>query len=220
MSASSSPGPADAEPVAPLLEIAHRPTLGRRLISWASRPPGRLYLPACAVTAGMLAFSASLPGWHVVTFVLGVLAGGFLAAMGALRLGIALTVARPMIRRYWLRWITAPLIATGLAVVLLTELPLQLRVAASDAALQELGAELQEDGSIPLEGQRAGLFRLESATVNGDGTVRFTPAAQGVFADRGIAYAPEGLVQGVFLPGHGNLVYHHLHGPWYEWTSY
>jgi hypothetical protein len=86
--------------------------------------------------------------------------------------------------------------------------------------LQELGAELQEDGSIPLEGQRAGLFRLESATVNGDGTVRFTPAAQGVFADRGIAYAPEGLVQGVFLPGHGNLVYHHLHGPWYEWTSY
>jgi hypothetical protein len=220
MSASSSPGPADAEPVAPLLEIAHRPTLGRRLISWASRPPGRLYLPACAVAAAILAFSASLPGWHLITFIVGVLAGGFLAAMGALRLGIALTVARPMIRRYWLRWITAPLIAMGLIALILTELPLQARVAASEEALQELGAELPEDGTVDLGGRRAGLFGLESATVNGDGTVRFTPADNAVFTDRGIAYAPEGLVQGVFLPGHGNRVYHRLHGPWYEWTSY
>lgn len=219
MSAATPPGTPSEEPVAKLIEIA-KPTIGQRLISWASRPPGRLYLPACAAVALVLVYSISMPGWHLLSLLFGVLAGGFLAAMGALRLGIALTVARPMIRYYWLRWITAPLIVLALVLLTVTDLPLQMRVNASEGAMVEVGENLNPSTTIPLDGQRAGLFTLESGTVHDDGTVRFAVQGAGFLRDSGLAYTTSELPTGVFIPGHGNVTYSHLSGPWYVWFSH
>lgn len=211
--------PADDGPVARLIEMADRPTVGQRLISWASRPPGRLYLPACTVAAGILVYSASFPGWNLVTLGLGALTGGLLAAMGALRLGIALTIARPMILRFWLRWITAPLIAVGTIGLVLTDLPLQARINTSAEALLETGVDIPDETTLELHGERVGLFNLESATVH-DGTMRFAVSRAGVLRTHGLAHSEEPLETDVFIPGHGNLVYTHVDGPWYVWLEY
>src|SRR5690625_679453 len=71
-----------------LIEIAHKPTVAERLVSWASRPPGRLYIPACVVIALILLHEDSMPGGHLTSWLLGVGGGTILASMGALRLGI------------------------------------------------------------------------------------------------------------------------------------
>lgn len=209
--------------VARLLEISQRPTLGQRLISWASRPPGHLYLPACTLAALGLVVSFSVPGWHLWGFAAAALAGGFLAMMGALRLGIALTVARPMIRHYWLRWITAPVIAAITLALAVTDAPLHLRLAASSDALMELAEEHRPDdedtATVPV-GERAGLFTVDALRVRPDGTVQFSIAGAGLVRPWGLAHNGDGLETDVFITGHDTQVYTHLHGPWYAWRAY
>ncbi|MDS1271270.1 hypothetical protein RIF23_13285 [Lipingzhangella sp. LS1_29] len=218
---SSAQGP---ESVDRLLELAQPPTLAQRLTAWGSRPPGRIYLPACAVVGAALLVEDSFPGRHLGSLVLAVGGGMLLALMGALRLGIALCVARPMIRRYWLRWITAPVLAATTVTLALADLPLQARVVASEDALLQQAAELNPSTTIPLDGERVGLYRLESGVhIEGPGdteTVRFDVRGAGILRSSGLAHTEDELPTGTFVPGHGGAVYKHLHGPWYSWTEY
>lgn len=208
------------DPVAPLLQIAHRPTLGRRLVSWSSRPPGRLYLPACAAIGLVLLYEDSVPGGHLPAFVLGMGGGAVLAAMGALRLGIAMGVARPMVRRYWMRWIAAPLVAATAIVLSLADIPLQGRVASSAEQLLEVRATADGSTTIPMNGDWAGLYPLTSVGVLGDGTTLYGVQGAGLLDRSGLAYSTEPLEEGVFLSGHGNRVYEHITDDWYSWTEY
>ncbi|MDA2811956.1 hypothetical protein O4J56_15040 [Nocardiopsis sp. RSe5-2] len=208
------------DPVAPLLRIAHRPTLARRLVSWSSRPPGRLYLPACACIGLVLLYEDSVPGGHLPAFVLGMGGGAVLAAMGALRLGIAMGVARPMVRRYWMRWIAAPLVATAAIVLAVADIPLQGRVAASAEQLMEVRDTANSSTTVPMNGDWAGLYPLTSVGVLEDGTTLYGVQGAGLLNRSGLAYSPEPLDEGVFIGGHGNRVYEHITDGWYAWTAY
>ncbi|GAA3747633.1 hypothetical protein HDA32_001543 [Spinactinospora alkalitolerans] len=211
--------PAGEDSVAKLIEIADKPTFGRRLISWGSRPPGRLYLPACVLIGLALLYEDSMPGGHLPTFVIGMGGGALLAGMGALRLGTALTVARPMIRHYWLRWITAPLIALAAIALSVSDAPLQARVDASAQELLHVRDTLNRSTTIPLNGEWVGLYPLKAASVD-DGVTRFTVQGAGLLNESGLAYSSEPLPTDVFVPGHGGVVYEHISGNWYSWTEY
>ncbi|GAA1076798.1 hypothetical protein [Nocardiopsis metallicus] len=218
MSASAS-GPNPDGSVAKLIEIAEKPTLAQRLISWASRPPGRLYIPACGVIGLVLLFEDSMPAGHLPTFVIGMVGGLLLAGMGALRLGIALAVARPMIRHYWLRWISAPLIAflsLGLAVA---DVPLQMRVQASAEQLLELRDEIADPTTIPRNGEWTGMYSLRSVSVTDDVT-HYEVEDAGLFYRAGLAHSTEEIPVGVFVPGQGSRIYEHISGDWYVWVDH
>ncbi|MEV2276649.1 hypothetical protein AB0I72_13790 [Nocardiopsis sp. NPDC049922] len=206
--------------VAKLIEIAEQPTLGQRLISWASRPPGRLYIPACGVVGLVLVFEDSVPAGHLPTFTIGLVCGLLLAAMGALRLGIALAVARPMIRYYWLRWISAPLIAAVALGVSGADIPLHLRMAASTDQLLELGEEVDDGERVARDGSWTGAYPLTEVSVSGDIT-HFTVQGAGVLdPSAGLAHSTEDIPVGVFVPGQGSRVYEHVSGDWYAWVSH
>ncbi|QBI55282.1 hypothetical protein [Streptomonospora litoralis] len=210
---------ADEGSVAKLIEIAHPPTPRQRLSSWASRPPGRLYIPACVLVGLVLLYEDSVPGGHLPSFVIGMGGGALLAAMGALRLGIAVSIARPMILRYRLRWIAAPLIAAGAIALSLTDIPLQARVETSAAALRAVGDTARPATTAPLD-TWAGLYPLKSVSVTEDGVTRYTVRGAGLLDASGLAYSREPLRTDVFLQGHGGVVYEHISGPWYSWTEY
>ncbi len=218
MSAAAS-GPDPDGSMAKLIEIAEKPTLGQRLISWASRPPGRLYIPACGVIGLALLFEDSVPAGHLPTFVIGLGGGLLLAGMGALRLGIALAVARPMIRRYWLRWISAPLIAAVALGLAVADVPLQTRVQASAEELLALRQDTDDLTTIPLNGQRAGLYSLHSISVS-EGITHYAVEGSGLFAPSGLAYSTEEIPEGVFVPGQGSKIYEHVSGDWYVWVDH
>ncbi|MBB6119107.1 hypothetical protein [Nocardiopsis algeriensis] len=218
MSAAGS-GAGPEGPVAKLIEIAEKPTFGQRLISWASRPPGRLYIPACAVVAAAVLFEDSVPAGHLPTFAFALGGGLLLAGMGALRMGIALAVARPMIRNYWLRWLSAPLIAAAAIGLAVADVPLQARVQASADDLVALGATTNDSTSIPLGGERTGLYSLNSVTV-AEEVVHFEVEGAGLFYPAGLAHSPEEIPEGVFVPGQGARVYEHVDGDWYVWVEH
>ncbi|GAA4909668.1 hypothetical protein [Streptomonospora salina] len=205
--------------VAKLIEIAHPPTPRQRLASWASRPPGRLYIPACTLVALVLLFEDSVPGGHLAAFVIGMGGGAVLAAMGALRLGIAVSIARPMIARYWLRWTTAPLIAAAAIVLSVTDVPLQARLDTSTAALRAVGDTARPATTAPTD-TWAGLYPLSSVSVTSDGVTRFTVRGAGLLNPSGVAHSSEPLPTDVFVKGHGGTVYEHISGPWYSWTEH
>lgn len=205
--------------VAKLIEIAEKPMLGQRLVSWSSRPPGRLYLPACAAVALILLFEDSMPGGHLPTYLFGLGAGAFLAGMGALRLGIALAVARPMIRRYWLRWITAPLIAAAALALAVTDVPLQARVEMSSPQLLELRDTTNRSTTIPLNGERVGLYRLSDVSVSG-GITHYTVQGAGLLRQSGLAYSTQELPENVFVEGQGSRTYEHISENWYVWVRH
>ncbi|MEY9210861.1 hypothetical protein NI17_013260 [Thermobifida halotolerans] len=207
------------ESVAKLISIASKPTLAQRLISWASRPPGTLYLPSCVIVALVLLYEDSVPGGHLTSFVLGLGGGAFLAAMGALRLGIAMTVARPMIRYYWLRWITPPLIALAAVVLSLANLPLQARVDASASDLLRLRETSDSSAVVSPEERWTGFYPISEVSER-EGVTLFTVEGAGVLKRSGLAYSPKELPTDVFVPGHGNLVYEHIAGDWYSWTDH
>ena len=222
--ATTSGGTNATQPVQPLLELAQPPTLAQRLTAWGSRPPGRIYLPACALIAAALLVEDSYPGRHLLTLVLALSGGTALALMGALRLGIALSVARPMLRRYWLRWITAPVLAAAAIWLALSDVPLQARVAASEDALLQQRAELNPSTTIPLEGTWVGLYQLDSGVHiegrDGSETVRFDVRGSGIATTAGLAHSEEELPTGGFVSGHGSVIYKHIDGPWYSWTKH
>ncbi|TDQ48213.1 hypothetical protein [Actinorugispora endophytica] len=205
--------------VAKLIAIAPKPSPAQRLISWASRPPGALYLPSCAIVALVLLYEDSVPGGHLPSFLLGMGGGAVLAAMGALRLGIALTTARSVIRYHWLRWLTPPLIALAAVVLSLTDVPLQARVDASASDLLSVRETVDGSADVPLDGEWAGFYPLKTAAVQ-EGVTLFTVEGAGLLKDSGLAYSPETLPTDVFVPGHGNFVYEHISGDWYSWTNY
>lgn len=215
MSAASS----DEDSVAKLIEISHRPTIGQRLISWASRPPGRLYIPACVAVALVLLHEDSVPGGHLTSFALGMSGGAFLAGMGALRLGIALTVARPMIRYYWLRWISAPAIALLTLGLSVTDVPLTSRVEASSAQLMEMRATANSSTTLPMDGEWSGWYPLQAISVS-DGITRYTIQGAGLLHTSGLAYSTEPLPTGTFIDGQESVVYEHISGNWYSWTEH
>ena len=215
----AAPGPAPDGSVAKLIEIAGKPTLGQRMISWASRPPGRLYIPACGVVGLVLLFEDSVPAGHLPTFLVGLVGGLLLAGMGALRLGIALAVARPMIRHYWLRWISAPLIAAAAIGVSAVDLPLQARVQASSEDLLALRQEAEDPTTIPLNGRQVGLYSLRSISVTEDIT-HFTVEGSGLFGPSGLAYSTGEVPEGVFVPGQGSKIYEHISDDWYVWVDH
>ncbi|MUL42993.1 hypothetical protein FZ103_17760 [Streptomonospora sp. PA3] len=205
--------------VAKLIEIAHPPTPRQRLASWASRPPGRLYIPACVIVGLVLLYEESVPGGHLPSFVIGIGGGALLAAMGALRLGIAVSIARPMIARYWLRWITAPLIAAAAIVLSVSDVPLQARVETSAQELRAVGHTAHSATTAPLD-TWAGLYPLKSVSVTDDGVTRYTVRGAGLLGASGLAYSSDPLPTDVFVKGHGGTVYEHISGPWYSWTEY
>jgi hypothetical protein len=205
--------------VAKLIAMAEKPTLGQRLISWASRPPGRLYIPACVVVGIVLLYEDSVPGGHLPTFLLGVGAGLLLAGMGALRLGIALAVARPMIRYYWLRWVSAPIIAALALGLSVADVPLQARVEGSADELLALAARTQDPTTIPRNGEWTGLYPLRSVA-SGEGVSYFAVQGAGLLSQSGLAHSTEELPEGVFVPGHGSKVYEHVSGDWYVWVDH
>lgn len=215
----SAPGTHPDGSVAKLIEISEKPTLGRRLIDWASRPPGRLYIPACALVGLVLLFEDSVPAGHLPSFVIGLGGGLLLAGMGALRLGIALAVARPMIRRYWLRWISAPLIATVALGLAVADVPLRTRIDLSSESLIELREETGAATTIPLNGEWTGLYPLTSVSDDGE-TVHYTVEGAGLFQPSGLAYSTEEIPTGVFVPGQGSRVYEHVSGDWYVWVDH
>ncbi len=212
-------GPTPDGSVAKLIEIAEKPTLGRRLISWASRPPGRLYIPACAVVGAVLLFEDSVPSGHLPTFVAGLAGGLLLAGMGALRLGIALAVARPMILHYWLRWISAPLIAALAIGVSAADVPLSARVQASAQDLLALSERADESSAIPLNGERAGLYSLRSLSV-ADGVLHYEVEGAGLVGRAGLAHSDGDLPEGVFVNGQGTRIYEHVTDDWYVWVEH
>lgn len=207
------------ESVAKLISIAPRPTLAQRIISWASRPPGALYLPSCVIVALVLLYEDSVPGGHLPSFILGLGGGALLATMGALRLGIAMTVARPMIRYYWLRWLTPPLIALAAVVLSLADVPLQARVDASADDLLRLRATSNSSTVLLPEEQWTGFYPVSEVTEL-EGVTLFTVEGAGLLKKSGLAYSPKVLPTDVFVPGHGNRVYEHIGGEWYSWTEH
>ncbi|WP_306367338.1 hypothetical protein [Nocardiopsis sp. CC223A] len=212
-------GPTPDGSVAKLIEIAEKPTLGRRLISWASRPPGRLYIPSCTVVALIILFEDSVPSGNLTAFVVGLVGGLLLAGMGALRLGIALAVARPMIRHYWLRWISAPLIAALAIGVSAADVPLSARVQASAEDLLALSDRADESSAIPLNGERAGLYSLRSLSV-ADGVLHYEVEGAGLVGRAGLAHSGETLPEGVFVSGQGTRIYEHVTDDWYVWVEH
>ncbi len=211
---------AEDDSVAKLIEMAKKPTLAERLVSWASRPPGRLYIPTCVAVGLVLLHEDSVPGGHLPSWVLGVGGGAVLAAMGALRLGIALTVARPMIRRYWLRWVSAPAIAAATLVMAVADLPLQARVDASSSALTEVEATANRSTTIPLDGSWSGMYQLKAVEVTDDAT-HYTVKGAGLLYESGLAHSHESLPTEVFVDGPGgSVVYEHIAGEWYSWSTY
>ena len=218
MSASAS-GPNPDGSVAKLIEIAEKPTLGERLISWASRPPGRLYIPACAVIGLILLFEDSVPGGHLPTFVIGLVGGLLLAGMGALRLGIALAIARPMIRYYWLRWVSAPIIAAIALGLSVADVPLQMRVQASSEQLLELRDEVDAPTTTSRDGEWTGMYPLRSISV-GEEVTHYSVESAGVLRTSGLAHSSEDIPTGVFVPGQGSRIYEHLSGDWYIWVDH
>ncbi|MFV2194898.1 hypothetical protein [Nocardiopsis sp. LOL_012] len=206
--------------VAKLIELAGKPTLGERLTEWGSRPPGRLYIPACGVLGLVLLFEDSVPGGHLAAFSFGLAGGLFLAAMGALRFGIALSVARPVIRPHWLRWICPPLIAATALGLAVTGVPLQARVLSAADELLSLREGLTEGERVGLEGATTGSYALREVSVSG-GIAHYAVEGAGLFTPAGLAHSPEeDLPEGVFVPGQGSRIYEHVDGDWYVWVDH
>lgn len=213
------PSRSEEESVAKLIAIAPGPPPAQRIISWASRPPGSLYLPSCLIIALVLLYEDSVPGGHLTSFVLGLGGGAVLALMGALRLGIALTVARPMIRYHWVRWTAPPLIALITVVLSLTDVPLKARVDASASDLLRVRDTVDSSAAASLDGEWAGFYPVEAVSVR-EGVTLFTVEGAGLLKESGLAHSPRPLPTDVFVPGHGNLVYEHISGDWYSWTDH
>ena len=77
-----------------------------------------------------------------------------------------------------------------------TDVDLLLRFRLSEAALRSRAEQLIASGETEPQqiDERVGLFRVEFAQVNDDGTVRFSMGWPGIFVETGMIYDPDQIV--------------------------
>ena len=106
------------------------------------------------------------------------------------------TSPRTISTRRWVAWFSSPLMG-GLGLWLAsTDVDLLLRFRLSEAALRSRAEQLIASGETEPQqiDERVGLFRVEFAQVNDDGTVRFSMGWPGIFVETGMIYDPDQIV--------------------------
>ncbi|GAA3443763.1 hypothetical protein [Planomonospora venezuelensis] len=187
------------------------PLLTRALIG----PPGLLLLPVCALTGLLLLYGVSVPGGYFGLLLLGGFAGLLLTVVWLPRfvVGLIREDGRPGLRRHWVRWAAAPVMAAAVIGLVAFDVPWTVRFAASEASLERVAKDVSA-GAEPEGGTRwIGLVQVSSVT-RADGGVAFRLADAGFLDSHGLVWSPEGAPQ-----ENAPSTYEHLDGPWYEWTE-
>jgi hypothetical protein len=197
--------PENAAPPPPL------PALTRILIG----PPGKVLLPLVALVALIILNGTSLPGG--VPFDLLLL--GLVLTYGTVIVWVARFVValfrsdgRPMLRRHWVRWAAAPVMAVAVIGSVYADLPFTARFALSESSLASFARTV---AAAPVSTDHAdrwvGLYPLKTISRTEDG-VRFLVDGTGFLNQYGFEWSPKG------PPAEeSHTDYAHIQGPWYIW---
>ena len=174
-------------------------------------PPGRVFHGLCLLVAGVVLWSATVPGGTVLGLLVGIFGTALLALAWFVRLVLA--VYRRTADR---RFAVGPAGGVLLLVLLLVGAPLQARWAVSRGAFEDAVRE-ERRLAQPGEVERIGAYRVISIEQVGGGTV-FMLASTG-FLDAGFAHLPAGPAPVLAADRFEAPEFVPLGGGWYRWTS-
>lgn len=161
---------------------------------WAESVPGVLILPMLGAALALLLIGSVWGIW----------------ALGALY--IALRRHRWYITRRWLwGWAKVPLGVVLLFVLLVSEVPLKVRLGLSLPWMNAFAERALADPSQVPKSAWIGLYHADWITVR-NGVFRFSIRGSGFLESWGLEYAPAGPP----ASGHPDISYYHVLGKWYE----
>ena len=131
--------------------------------------------------------------------------GRFVAALGVNHLRLPV--------RVWLRWIAVPAVLAFVFVLCRTDIPYDVRLALSRAAMDQAAAEVMAGGSS--EPRWIGLYPAESVERIPDGT-RFLIDGAGFINGVGFAYSANGSRP---ADVDGSSLYQRIDGDWWLWIA-
>jgi hypothetical protein len=192
-----------------------------RVAAFLLRPPGWLLHGLLAIVVLVVLYACSMPGLIFIPAVFGVLAAVCLGVIWLVRFTTAaILVARFRVRILQppgagRRWATVPVCLVGVAILLVTRVPLYVTFWISRSATDRLAAELTQPSFCyyPNANRRLGVYsvdRVETIT----GGMRFLVKGTGFMDQEGFAYSPNGPPQAI-----GEDYYTHFSGPWYLWRE-
>lgn len=184
------------------------------------RPPGRLFHLLLVLPALVWLWAWSVPGFDLPLWMPSAMALGLGALVWGVRL-LTYVVAR--IRQQpttgGRRFLVAPVcgaIALGLVIA---DVPLKARWAASRSSFETVVDEaLEDDDFESVDDQRLGLYSVTNVYRQGDAVI-FYERTGSVSDDAGFAYLPDGPFPELENGGFERPEFRHLGGPWYAWTA-
>ena len=197
--------PENATPPPPL------PALTRILIG----PPGKVLLPLVALLALIILNNSSLPGggsFQLLLMGLGLAYGTIIVWVARFVVALFRSDGRSMLRRHWVRWAAAPVMAVAVIGSVYADLPFSARFALSESSLESLARTVASGpASTDDADQWVGLYPLTSISRTEDGA-RFLVDGTGFLNQYGFAWSPKG------PPAEeSHTDYTHIQGPWYIW---
>jgi hypothetical protein len=187
------------------------PALTRILIG----PPGKVLLPLVALPALVMLYDSSMPGggpFELVLLGMGLAYGTMIVWVARFVVALFRSDGRAMLRRHWMRWTAAPVMAVAVIGLVSADLPFEARFALSESGLESLARTVASSpASTDHPDQWAGLYSLTSIDRTEDGA-RFLISGTGFLNRYGFAWSPKGRPA-----AESNTDYTHIQGPWYIW---
>ncbi|GGQ23776.1 hypothetical protein [Streptosporangium pseudovulgare] len=189
-----------------------------------TKPPGWPFLTAISAVGIMLLYWASVPHWYTIEmFLTAVFAGGPLVLIWGVRIGTAALKDESAVSgRLW-RWFLPWLIAAGVVVALVADLPFRMRFAVSEPSMEAFSRTVAA-GTSPDDSCRwLGLYRVcwadryFSYEKDGEvpGSAAFSSEEWAIYSNTGFVWLPEGRPEET-----SDDSYRHLGGSWYGWQGW
>jgi hypothetical protein len=190
------------------------PAVGSAL-TLAYRPPRWLFHGLLALATLPVLWATSLPGsstgWLLLSFVTWTAFG----VTWLVRLILYMTHRRRL--SWW--FVVAPLMFVTLVWVVVADLPLKVRWAASQTAFDTAVAELPPGQEVGTEPQTIGSFRISYWERVPQGVLFYESHGSFMFNDAGFAYLPDGPSDAMESGTLESPEFRSLGGPWYAWTA-
>ncbi|MGN9786054.1 hypothetical protein ACTMTF_31820 [Nonomuraea sp. ZG12] len=187
------------------------PALTRILIG----PPGKVLLPLTVLVALIILNGTSMPGGgplELMLLGLGLTYGMVIVWVARFVVALFRSDGRPMLRRHWVRWAAAPVLAGAVIGSVYADLPFKARFALSESSLESFARTVASSPeSTDHADQWVGLYPLTSISRTADGA-HFLVSGTGFLSQYGFGWSPKA------PPAQeSHTDYTHIQGPWYIW---